>query len=149
MATDADLYQTIRAAIATKAAADIATLRRATATRTRIRGPLPGLKVFLPSFVMDGQPNAWIEQFTLTYPGEVIVAAPAGTDRAELEVITLARGLQVAWWSDTQLGLADVVQHSWISTMQPAVDEYDRLVGFAPTWQVRCYETLSSARSTT
>lgn len=138
----ADEYQTIRAAIASKGASDLARIRRSTATRTRIRGPLPALKVYLPTFQMGTRPNAYIEEYTLTYPGELLVGKPANTDKAELEVITIARDLQVAWWSDTKLGLPNLVQDSWITSMQPAVDEYDRLVGYAVEWLVKVHETL-------
>lgn len=140
----ADEYQTIRAAIATKGETDLAALRRSTATRTRIRGPLPGLKVFLPAFQMDERPGAYIERYTLTYPGELIAGKPADTDRAELEIITIARALQESWWTGTKLGLPNLVQDSWIESMQPGLDEYDRLVGYAVTWRVKVHETLPS-----
>lgn len=138
----ADEYQLIRAAIVTKGETDLAALRQSTGTRTRIRGPLPALKVYLPSFQMDERPGAYLERYTLTYPGELIVGKPAETDRAELELIALARLLQVAWWSGTKLGIPNLVQDSWIESMQPGLDEFDRLVGYAVTWRVKVHETL-------
>lgn len=144
MATDLDAYQTIRAAIAAKGDADIAALRQSTATRTRIRGALPALKVYPPVFglAQSGRPQAYTEDFTLTYPGELLLGKAAGTDRAELEAITLARSLQIAWWSNTQLGIPELVQTSWINAMRPSLDEYDRLAGYAVEWIVLCSETL-------
>lgn len=144
MATDQDLFQTIRAAIAAKGAADIAALRQSTSTRTRIRGALPALKVYPPVFELAqaGRAQAFTETFTLTYPGELVLSQAAGTDRAELEAMTLARALQIAWWSDTKLGIPTLVSDSWISSMVPSLNEYDLLAGYAITWQIRCVETL-------
>lgn len=151
-----ELFETIREAIRAKADTDVTALRKAVLGRNRNRstGGLPKVTVGIPSFALDGegQPGAHLERYTLTYPGEIVVSAAPGEQRADEQASDLARLLLVAWRSGTQLGLeTSGVVRSWITGMEPRYEQSDEgpdvLMGYSVTWTVQMHETLAVGRT--
>lgn len=147
----AGLFESIRVAIRAKAAADVTDARGATLGRARRAvGGLPRVFVGIPTFALaqDGRPQSHIEDYVLTFPGSIEVAAPAGEQRADTEALELLRLLIVGWRAGIQLGLGDSgVVGSWVSSASPAYDENDLLTGYEVTWTVRLMETLATGRT--
>lgn len=142
------LFETIRAAIKTKADTDVAALRTASLGRRRPLGGLPQVFVHIPTFGMDSRPQGHLEMYTLTFPGFLEVAAPKGEQRADTEAADILHALIVSWRSGIQLGLGSSgVVGSWISNAAPVYDENDQLLGYDLTWTVPMHETLATGRT--
>lgn len=141
------MWEQIRQAIATKAS-NVAGIRQATAGRNDTRGPLPALKILPPTYRLNGQPNASVEDFTLTFPAELLIAQQAGKSRGDGDFLTIARALQVEWQSGVKLGI-DGVSHSYIDTIEPDLNDYadTGLTGGQITFVVNVREILTTARS--
>lgn len=144
----ADIWNTIREAIATKAAT-VATLRGADTKTDSVGAAFPFLKVLLPSYELVGQTGSK-EWYRLTIPAELLCSQPAGRQRSEPTASEVARDLQEAWWTGTALGLeTSGVARSWIASMTHGLVEYadEAGDGYRVVFIVDVDETLSSART--
>jgi hypothetical protein len=142
----AELWETLRQAVATKIDTDVAAIRRATLGRPERRGATPNAIVGPPRYTLDAQPNANVDEYTLVYPCELRVNRPAGAQRAEASAADLMRLLQVAWRSGVKLGDAYVVG-SAITAAEPELDEDQDLVGWQFDVTVEVHETFNPGRS--
>jgi hypothetical protein len=143
----AELWETLRQAVATKIDTDVAAIRRATAGRPERRGGTPSAIVGAPRYTLDAQPNAHVDEYTLVFPCEVRVNRPAGVQRSEAAAADLMRLLQVAWRSGVKLGQGTYVVGSAITGAEPDLDEDPDLVGWQFDVTVTVHETFNPGRS--
>ena len=146
----AELWESIRTAIKTKADTDVAALRMAQLGRRRPLGGLPQVFVHIPRVTLaeSGRPQGHVERYTLTFPGTLDVSGAPGEQRADSSVLDLARQLFVAWRSGIALGLgASGVVGSWLSDMSPDHGDSDQLLGYDLTWIVDVHEILATGRT--
>lgn len=143
----AELWETLRQAVATKIDTDVAAIRQATLGRPERRGATPNALVGLPRMTLDGMPNAHVDEYTLVFPCEVRVNRPSGAQRAEAAGADLMRLLQVSWRSGIKLGQGAYVVNSAITSAEPEPDEDDDLLGWRFDVTVTVHETFNPGRS--
>ena len=140
-------FELARQAVAAKGA--LATGMRSANTNPEVLTPMPSMRVAVPSYTLRTQPQAWTEEYTLTFPFEVLVERPAGRKVSQPTVIGLMRALQVEWRRTFQLPSLEFVLDSYIETMTPGLTEYAEtgFDGFSGSIVVTIDETLTTART--
>ena len=148
-----DTWATIRTAVVAKAAASTymaaAGLRSADASPDApAAGALPALKFQNPIFTPLDQQNAYVSEYVLEFPFELLVPVPSGQRLSGPIAADIMRAMQVEWRSGFKLGLdgsLDIVD-SRVGGAAPglSVNAETGYDGYSGSVLVQVYETHSA-----
>ena len=109
---------------------------------------LPAIRMLPPIFTPLEQQNAYVSEYVLEFPFELLLPVPNGRRRADRIGMNIMRAAQLEWRSGFKLGLSstlDVVDSS-IGPASPGLQEYadSGLDGYRSSVIVQVYETHSA-----
>jgi hypothetical protein len=143
----ADTWQTVRAAIVAKMAASTlmatAGLRAAVLTREETK-ELPLIEVGEPLFSPGDQQNAYVSEYVLEYPLDLVMPIPAGRKREQPTAAAIMRALQEEWRSGFGMGLTGLVVDSHPGEATAIEQTEDTTPGYRGSIIVQLYETHSA-----